>query len=100
MRPGGRETRGDFQAEETSSYNGCYNGNMKTKLRKIGNGLGVLLPREIIERLRLEEGTTLTISETQAGIELSPFDAEFSDQLEAFRRIEPQHRNSLRELAK
>jgi len=73
---------------------------MKTKLRKIGNGLGVLLPREIIERLRLEEGTTLTISETQAGIELSPFDAEFSDQLEAFRRIEPQHRNSLRELAK
>jgi putative addiction module antidote len=74
--------------------------NRKTELRKIGNGLGVLLPKAVIARLRVEEGSTLKISETQAGIELSPFDAELSDQLEAFRRIEPRHRKSLRELAK
>ncbi|MGC2108933.1 MAG: AbrB/MazE/SpoVT family DNA-binding domain-containing protein [Candidatus Korobacteraceae bacterium] len=73
---------------------------MKTKLRKIGNGLGVLLPKEVISRLRVEEGSTLSISDTETGIELSPFDADFSDQVEAFRRIEPRHRNSLRELAK
>ena len=73
---------------------------MKTKLRKIGNGFGVLLPKEVVERLRVSEGSTLTISETEAGIQLSPFDAEFSEQVEAFRRIEPRHRNSLRELAK
>ena len=73
---------------------------MKTKLRKIGNGLGVLLPKEAIERLRLEEGSTLRISETEAGIELSPFDADFSAQVEAFRRTEARHRNSYRELAK
>ena len=73
---------------------------MKTKLRKIGNGLGVLLPKEVVERLRVSEGSTLTISETDAGIQLSPYEAEFSEQVEAFRRIEPRHRNSLRELAK
>jgi len=73
---------------------------MKTKLRKIGNGLGVLLPKEAVARLRLEEGSTLTISDTETGIELSPFDADFSAQVEVFRRTEPRHRNSYRELAK
>jgi putative addiction module antidote len=73
---------------------------MKTKLRKIGNGLGILLPKEAIARLRVAEGSELTISETASGIELSPFDADFSDQVEAFRRTESRHRNSYRELAK
>jgi len=73
---------------------------MKTKLRKIGNGLGILLPKDVIARLRVGEGSTLTISDTEAGIELSPFDADFSAQVEAFRRTEPKHRNSYRELAK
>jgi antitoxin MazE len=73
---------------------------MKTKIRKIGNAYGVLLPKEIIDKLRVAEGSTINISETENGIELSPFDADFADQVEAFRRIEPRHRNSLRELAK
>jgi putative addiction module antidote len=73
---------------------------MKTKIRRIGNGLGILLPKDVIARLRVEEGSTLTIAETDAGIELSPFDADFSAQVDAFRRTEPRHRNSYRELAK
>ena len=73
---------------------------MQTKLRKIGNGYGVLLPKQVIERLRLTEGSVLSLAETSAGVELSPFDADFSEQVEAFRRTEPRHRNSYRELAK
>jgi putative addiction module antidote len=73
---------------------------MQTKLRKIGNGYGVLLPKQLIERLRLTEGSVLSLAETNAGIELSPFDADFSEQVEAFRRTESRHRNSYRELAK
>jgi len=73
---------------------------MQTKLRKIGNGYGVLLPKQVIERLRLSEGGVLNLTETSAGIELSPFDANFSEQVEAFRRTEARHRNSYRELAK
>jgi putative addiction module antidote len=72
---------------------------VKTKLRKIGNGFGVLLPKEVVQHLRLAEGSILTISETESGIQLSPFDADFSAQLEAFRRTEGRHRNSYRELA-
>lgn len=75
-------------------------GRMKTKLRKIGSGYGVLLPKQAIEYLRIEEGSELTLNQTSSGIELSPYDAEFSEQLEAFRRTEPRHRNSYRELAK
>ncbi len=73
---------------------------MQTKLRKIGNGYGVLLPKQLIETLRLSEGDVLTLTETDSGIKLSPFDAEFSEQVEAFRRTESLHRNSYRELAK
>ena len=73
---------------------------MQTKLRKIGNGYGVLLPKQVIERLRLTEGSVLSLAETSVGIELSPFDANFSEQVEAFRRTESRHRNSYRELAK
>ncbi len=87
-------------ASRIPRYNFGYNRFMKTKLRKIGNGLGVLLPKEAIARLRAEEGSTLTISETASGIELSSFDADFSAQVEAFRRTETRHRNSYRELAK
>jgi putative addiction module antidote len=73
---------------------------VQTKLRKIGNGYGVLLPKQVIEHLRLTEGSVLSLAETSAGIELSPFDADFSEQVEAFRRTESRHRNSYRELAK
>jgi hypothetical protein len=44
----------------------------------------------------VEEGSTLTISDTEAGIELSPFDADFSAHVESFRRTETRHRNSYR----
>ena len=73
---------------------------MKTKVRRIGSGYGVLLPKQVIDRLRVAEGSELTLRETDSGIELSPYDAEFSEQVEAFRRTEPRHRNSYRELAK
>lgn len=73
---------------------------MQTKIRKIGNGYGVLLPKQVLEQLRLSEGSVLTITETSGAIQLSPFDATFTKQVEAFRRTEARHRNSYRELAK
>ena len=73
---------------------------MKTKLRKIGSGYGVLLPKKVIDNLRLSEGDELELTESEAGIELSPFDPDFADQVEAFRRTEGLHRNSYRELGK
>ena len=73
---------------------------MKTKLRRIGNGYGVILPKQIIEYLQIEEGNELTLRKTITGIELSPFGADVSTQLGAFRRTETRHRNSYRQLSK
>ena len=72
---------------------------MRVKLCKVGKGYGVLLPKQIIERLRLTEGSVLSLSQTSAGIELSLFDTNCSEQVEAFRRTEARHRNSYRQLA-
>jgi antitoxin component of MazEF toxin-antitoxin module len=73
---------------------------METRVRKIGNGYGVLIPKQVMEEMRLEEGAVLTLIRDANGLHLSPYDASFSDQLEAFRRTEARHRNSYRELAK
>jgi putative addiction module antidote len=73
---------------------------MDTRIRKIGNGYGILLPKQMVDELRLEEGSVLSIVKDAEGIHLSPYDANFSEQLEAFRRTEAKHRNSYRELAK
>jgi len=73
---------------------------METRIRKIGNGYGVLLPKQMVDELRLSEGSVLSIVKDAGGIHLSPYDANFSEQLEAFRRTEAKHRNSYRELAK
>ncbi len=51
---------------------------MKTKLRKIGSGFGVLLPKKVIDNLRLSVGDELELVEQEWGIELSPFDPDFA----------------------
>jgi len=73
---------------------------MKTKLRMIGSGYGVLLPKKVIDDLRLSVGDELELTVNEGGIELSPFDPEFAEQVEAFRRTEGRHRNSYRGLRK
>ena len=73
---------------------------MKTKLRMVGSGYGVLLPKRVIDNLRLSVGDELELTESEGGIELSPFDPEFAEQVEAFRRTEARHRDGYRELGK
>ena len=73
---------------------------MKTKLRMVGSGYGVLLPKKLVDNLRLSVGDELELVEQEWGIELSPFDPEFAEQVEAFRRTEGRHRNSYRRLGK
>jgi len=71
-----------------------------TKIRKIGNSLGVILPKEELNRLHLSVGDDLTIVRTDKGLEISPYDAGFDMKLKAFERSRRKYRNALRELAK
>ena len=72
-----------------------------TKLRKIGNSLGVILPKEILEDLQVEEGQALYISKcNDGGVTLTPRNEEFDRQMEIGRDLTKRYRNALRELAK
>ena len=70
------------------------------KVTQIGNSLGVILPREITERLRLEKGDELAVVDTANGVELTPYDPGFGEKMKAARRLSKRYRNALRELAK
>ncbi|KAB0266997.1 AbrB/MazE/SpoVT family DNA-binding domain-containing protein [Microvirga brassicacearum] len=70
------------------------------KVRKIGNSVGVVLPRDVALKLRVMPGDQLFVSETPNGIELSPYDPEFEADMELAREIMQKRRAVLRELAK
>lgn len=73
---------------------------MNTVIRKIGNSEGVIIPKEILERLHLKAGDNLTLVESRDGIRLIPVSADLSAQLEAAREGMDKYRVALRELAK
>lgn len=72
----------------------------KLKITTVGNSAGIVLPREILERLRVEKGDSLFATETPDGIELRPYDDEFAEQMEIAERVMREDRDVLRKLAK
>ena len=70
------------------------------KLTQIGNSVGVILPKEVLARLKVGKGDSLFVTELPDGVTLRPYDAEFAEQMEVAREIMRKRRNVLRELAK
>jgi putative addiction module antidote len=70
------------------------------KLTQIGNSVGVILPKEVLARLKLEKGDTVFVTDSADGIKLTPYSAEFETQMEAAREVMKRRRHVLRELAK
>ncbi|MED5617874.1 AbrB/MazE/SpoVT family DNA-binding domain-containing protein [Ideonella sp. BN130291] len=70
------------------------------KLTQIGNSVGVILPKEVLARLKLEKGDTVYMTEAVDGVRLTPYSPEFERQMSAARRIMKKRRDVLRELAK
>jgi putative addiction module antidote len=69
------------------------------KVLTVGNSLGVVLTKDVLSRLKVDRGDTLYIHETPNGIELTPYDHEFSEEMDAARKIMGKHRDVLRRLA-
>jgi putative addiction module antidote len=67
------------------------------KLRKIGNSLGVILPKEVTDELRLSEGDTLRVVTDPDGARLTSFDPEFAAAMKAFERTRGKYRKALRD---
>ncbi|MGK2953457.1 MAG: AbrB/MazE/SpoVT family DNA-binding domain-containing protein [Thiobacillus sp.] len=70
------------------------------KLTQIGNSVGLILPKEVLARLKLEKGDTVFVTETPEGVAMTPYDPRFADQMDAARAIMKKRRAVLHELAK
>lgn len=71
----------------------------RVKVRKMGGSVGVTLPKEMVDRLHIEESDELTVVETSRGLLLTPYDPEFEEEMEAYERGARTYRDALRELA-
>jgi putative addiction module antidote len=72
---------------------------MKLKITTVGNSAGIVLPKELLARLRLDKGDELYAAETPDGIQLTPYDPEFARQMEVAEGVMRRRRNLLRKLA-
>ena len=74
--------------------------NAALKITKIGNSAGVVLPKEVLSRLRACVGDTLYVSETPDGIRITAADPSFEAKLALAEQIMREDRDILRVLAK
>ena len=75
---------------------------MKSRLKviKIGNSLGVILPKDVLADLQGKEGNMLSLAGTAGGITLQSANPELEAQTGIVREVMRRRRNALRELAK
>ena len=69
------------------------------KLRKIGGSVGIIIPKDELDRMNMAEGDELYGVADGQGIYLQPYDPDFQQKLKAFERTRKRYRNALRELA-
>ena len=72
---------------------------MKLKITSIGNSAGLILPKEILARLRVEKGDELYVLETPDGIRLTTFDPTLAEQMEVADKVMRKRRALLHKLA-
>ena len=72
---------------------------MKLKITTVGNSAGVILPKELLARLRLEKGDELHALETPDGIRLTTYDPVLAAQMEVAKQVMREDRQLLRKLA-
>jgi putative addiction module antidote len=74
---------------------------MKLEVKKIGNSTGLILPKELMSRLKLAQGDWVHVTESSDGsVRLTPYDPTFSKGMEIAERAMKTYRNALAELAK
>jgi len=72
---------------------------MEIKVRKIGNSLGIILPKYLIDELYLKAGDKISIKCKGSGLELCPVDSEFEEWAKAYRKLNRNYKDVLKELA-
>ena len=71
------------------------------KVRKIGNSLGIVLPKEALASLKAKQNDVIYLTESpDGGFRITPLNEKFADQISQAERIMREDRDVLRELAK
>ncbi len=70
------------------------------KLRKIGGSLGVIIPKDVLDRMHVKEGDELYGIADNDCLRLQALDPAFERKLKAFEHTRRRYRNALSELAK
>jgi len=70
------------------------------KVTTIGNSAGVILPKEILERLRVSKGDVLYLVEEPDGFKITPYNKEFVKQMDLAESIMREDKDVLKVLAK
>jgi putative addiction module antidote len=74
---------------------------IESKTRKVGNSVGLILPKEALAHMNLNEGEPVYLTETaDGGFRITPYNPEFNQQMQAAESAIHRYRNALRELAK
>ena len=73
---------------------------VKLKVTTIGSSAGVVLPKEVLNRLKVSKGDSLFLTESPEGFRITPYDPEFEEDMVIARKVMHKRRDLLRELAK
>ena len=74
---------------------------MKVEVKRIGNSDGIILPRELMQRLELKRGQSLHVTELPGGgFQLLPYDPDFEKTMEIADELMNEYRDTLAALAK
>lgn len=73
---------------------------VKLKLTQIGSSTGVVLPKEVLARLKVVKGDSVYLTEAPDGFRVTPYDPEFEEDMAIAREVMRDNRDALHELAK
>jgi putative addiction module antidote len=73
---------------------------MKLEIKKIGNSTGLILPKELLARLGLQQGDQVVVTEAPDGFKVSRDNAEFERAMSIVDDIMVEYRETLQALAK
>ncbi|WEZ83848.1 AbrB/MazE/SpoVT family DNA-binding domain-containing protein [Rhizobium sp. 32-5/1] len=72
---------------------------MNVTIRKIGNSEGIIIPKEVLDRLGLKTGDQMEITTENGQLQMKPLDEAFARQLEHANRFMDKYKVALKKLA-
>ena len=73
---------------------------VKLKVTTVGSSAGVVLPKEVLARLKVEKGDMLYLTEAPEGYRITPYNPDFERQMELAKQVMRERREVLKALAK